>query len=411
MNSRRVLLLVALACALFACGDRLIRDPSFELWCDGKLCKPWESHGEVKRVGTWHKRDYGVSLGDGAEISQLVDHAPVKCIELELIADVAASAEVQLELDFMDDGTVEHSEPIAESHWARLHYLVRAPTWYDGVRFTVRKQGHGRAVLAQLAATATADCEGEPIALAHRPDGGHCDDDDQCESGVCELIPQRTMLEGYPPANDVDVCGGCRADEDCSDTQVCGVLESKWGPYRSCVDSAAADVGTFCESEAVCASGRCLHGLPFNNATCAECEKDSECAEGQLCGLEVLAGGAARVCQPKSALPLGALCGENAQCDSGVCCFGACSECCGEFAPCADGSECGTGQMGGVSAAQLCGFGEQRASGEPCGASGDCASGACELPAFECLLEGDPDSHDFFQQVCRVAQQIAGTCR
>ena len=412
MRARRALFGVALACAALACGDRLISDPSFELWCGNKLCAPWESHGKVTRVGTWHRHDYGVELADGAEISQLVTHAPVKCIEFELIADVSAEAEVQLELDFMDDGKVEHTEPIAESRWARLHFLVRAPSWYDGVRFTVRKQGHGRAVLAQLAATSSSDCNGDPIALDARPDGGRCERDEQCASGVCDAIPQRTMLKGAPPPNAALVCSDCRADDDCEGEQVCGVLESKWGPYRSCVATASSELGAFCEHEGQCGSGLCLNGLPFNNATCAGCEHDADCGEGELCGLEVMSGGATRVCQSTSALGLGELCGENAQCASGVCCFGACSECCGEWLPCEDGAACGSSQNGGASATQLCGFGlHARDAGAPCGTNEDCASSRCDLPEQQCLLEGNEDSPDLFEALCRVAEQIAGVCR
>jgi hypothetical protein len=225
-------------------------------------------------------------------------------------------------------------------------------------------------------------------------------------------MPQRTMIEGFPPPNNFTVCGGCRDDEDCGEGKTCGVLESKWGPYRSCVDSGSAELGAFCESEAVCASGRCLHGLPFNNATCAECEHDSDCTGGQLCGLQVLDGGAARVCEEPRALPLGALCGENAQCDSGVCCFGACSECCGDFAPCQDGAECGSSQVPGASAMQLCGFGmQQRAAGEPCGSSRDCASGSCDQPEIECLFDAPEVTSDDFALFCPIKQQLAGTCR
>ena len=55
-RARRGLACLAL---LVACGDNLIKDPSFDLWCGDVLCKPWEVSGHVARVGTWHDRDYG----------------------------------------------------------------------------------------------------------------------------------------------------------------------------------------------------------------------------------------------------------------------------------------------------------------------------------------------------------------
>ena len=393
-----------------ACGTRLIRDPSFELWCDDKLCAPWESKGAIARVGTWHARDYGVSLMDGAEISQRSDEDPVECIEFELIADVAAEAEVQLELDFMDDGSSEYEQSIAESHWARLRFLVKAPSWYRGLRFRVRKRGTGRAVIAQLSAVSSSDCKGDPVKLDRRPDGAHCERDAQCASGVCDLAPQRFGLAEEPPSTDARVCGGCSAETACPTGQVCGVRESDFGPYRECIQPSSSELGAFCESDAECASGHCTRALHFNNATCAECTSDAECAEGEVCGVEVLAGGATRVCEANEPAPLGELCGGNDQCQSGVCCFGACSECCGEFFECEGGAECGTSELG--PGALLCApGGGERARGDACRSGSDCRSGRCELPANECLLPGDEDSPDFLEAACRVARQLAGVCR
>src|SRR5262249_16806927 len=113
-RTRRALLCLVL---LAACGDNLIRDPSFDLWCRDLACKQWEVTGHITRVGPWHDRDYGVSLSDGAVISQLSQNDPVSCIEFEVIADVAASAQVQIEMDFLDDGMTEYSQPVPESHW------------------------------------------------------------------------------------------------------------------------------------------------------------------------------------------------------------------------------------------------------------------------------------------------------
>jgi hypothetical protein len=402
-----------LACAASACGVRLLRDPSFELWCGQTLCAPWESKGEIARVPTWHPRDYGVELLDGAEISQLVEADPVECIEFELIADVSAEAEVQLELDFMDDGTSDHSERIAESNWARLRFKIAAPTWYRGVRFIVRKLGTGRAVLAQLSASSSSDCRGEPVELDRRPDGGRCEAGAQCASGTCSLVPQRFVdVSGKGPVDDSSVCGGCELDADCARGQVCGVLTSDYGPYRSCVQPRSAEVGAFCEADAQCVSGACVRALPFVYGTCAQCVEDTGCSAGDVCGIEVTDGGATRICEPLVAGPLGELCAGNAQCESGVCCFGVCSECCGEWSPCGDGVECGSSQPGFVSRTLLCAPGSgDRAAGEACGAHIDCRSGRCELQPNLCLSPGDEDSPDFFEAACRVERQLAGVCR
>jgi hypothetical protein len=56
--------------AFVACRDELISDPSFDVWCGEALCSPWEATGDVSRVTTWHKKDFGIALGDGAVLSQ-----------------------------------------------------------------------------------------------------------------------------------------------------------------------------------------------------------------------------------------------------------------------------------------------------------------------------------------------------
>src|SRR4051812_39436762 len=127
-SSRKRMLMTALI-ALAACGDNLLADPSFDLWCGESLCKPWKVTGKVSRVKTWHEHDYGVSLGNGAVLSQRSKHDPVECIEFDVIADVSATADMWLEMDFRDDGTSEYKQQIAESHFAKLRFLVKAPTW------------------------------------------------------------------------------------------------------------------------------------------------------------------------------------------------------------------------------------------------------------------------------------------
>jgi hypothetical protein len=152
--------------------------------------------------------------------------------------------------------------------------------------------------------------------------------------------------------------------------------------------------------------------LPFNNATCAGCTADEDCAEGEVCGVEPLADGAARVCEPNEPGALGELCAGNDQCQSGVCCFGACSECCGEWVPCADGAECGSSQSGRSPRTLLCEPGAgHREVGQPCGSDLDCRSQRCELPPNVCLVQGNEDAPDFFEMVCRVERQLAGVCR
>jgi hypothetical protein len=241
---RRALLFAALG--LFAaCGDNLIRDPSFDLWCGAALCAPWETSGHVSRVKTWHVRDYGVALDDGAALSQLSTSDPVSCIEFEVIADVDASAQVWLEMDFRDDGSTEYRQLIPESHWAKLSYLVTAPTWYDNIRFSLKKLGHGRAVLAQIRATPGDGCEGPPPQLVDRPAAASCDTDDQCSSGVCGLASPDLEIFGLNRG----ACGDCSTEAPCPAGLQCLFAKNDLGYYPTCMDPApASDAG--CEDDA-----------------------------------------------------------------------------------------------------------------------------------------------------------------
>jgi hypothetical protein len=64
--SSRLGWILAVVGAFVACRDELISDPSFDVWCGNKLCSPWEATGDVSRVKTWHEKDFGIELGDGA---------------------------------------------------------------------------------------------------------------------------------------------------------------------------------------------------------------------------------------------------------------------------------------------------------------------------------------------------------
>lgn len=173
-------LLLALT-SLFAlsgynCND-VLDDPGFDLWCDDQLCSWQLESGSVARVPTWHESDFGVELvGPDVAISQPAARNDFSCLRFELIADIEETAEVTLELDFSIDGEVEHAQRIPTSDWQQLSYQVRMPETFDSLLFRIRKRGHGRAVLAEIAALSEGDCSGlDPVALSHgaaRPHSG-----------------------------------------------------------------------------------------------------------------------------------------------------------------------------------------------------------------------------------------------
>lgn len=190
---RTRILHASLAVAAFAsmgageCGQ-IISDSGFDLWCGPSLCE-WEvESGEIVRVATWHEGDAGVELrGTDVKLSQLgeVNVWDGACVRFEMIADLAESVDLRLQMDVFGDGTYEYDERIPSSDWRHLSYLVKLPPHQDwtaetpgvvDVRFRLYKRGTGRAVLANIGAEIAddAECTTPPLivtppAVAPRP--------------------------------------------------------------------------------------------------------------------------------------------------------------------------------------------------------------------------------------------------
>lgn len=181
---RTHLLRASLAVAAFAsmgatdCGQ-ILDDSGFDLWCGPALCA-WEVEaGEIRKVPTWHEGDAGVELlAADTKLSQLTDvnHWDGTCVRFEMVADLADSVDLRLQMDVWGDGTYEYDERIPASDWRQLSYLVRLPAGYDGVRFRLHKRGTGRTVLANIGAEIAddAECTTPPLivtppAVAPRP--------------------------------------------------------------------------------------------------------------------------------------------------------------------------------------------------------------------------------------------------
>jgi len=401
--------------ALVACGDNLIADPSFDLWCNGKLCKPWSVTGKVSRVKTWHRNDYGVSLGDGAVLSQASKHDRVDCIAFEVIADVSASADVWLEMDFRDDKSSEYKQLVPESHFAKLRYLVKTPTWYDSLRFILRKKGKGRAVLAQIKAQPSDECKGDALPLDARPLGAGCEKDDQCDGTVCGAAPSLFSAGLANSAVDTTLrsCGECSKTQPCAAGQVCGAAGADAGAYRTCIAKASRDVGMWCLEPSECKSEECLGSGPLTHGSCAECAADDECAADQVCGVDLAAFGVHRGCVTPALRTLGELCVVDAECSSGVCSGdGACSEC-SDTQACKHGDKCGMAEAEWLTVeASLCQPGAaSRKHGDACTSDTDCVSGQCHEPDPICQLCVGAGCADLSTDDCGFLRRLAGTCR
>lgn len=313
---KRFIIVCAAALALpgYKCGN-VLEDNGFDLWCGERLCA-WElEEGDAVRAPTWHGRDYGVELiGDRAAISQLVkqDSRSLPCLRFELIADVEQSTQVTIELDFFDDGVVDHVQAVPTSDWALLTYPLTMPESYQGVRVRLRKDGPGRAVLADIAAIDTDECTGAPIEVASRPKGAWCSTELPCDSGIC-----RDGVTGSSM-----VCSQCAGDDDCLEGQICGVAQWVPGhldPYRSCVDPGQLALGQLCSRDSECATGVCC------DQACSTCCGTGDC-DGAACTQREGEGAleywfaAPHQCEPGAGTgPAGTSCLDGSDCASGGC--------------------------------------------------------------------------------------------
>lgn len=270
----RYAFLCALVIAVTGCEpEELIANSRVDRWCGDHPCG-WEVDGTIERVGTWHTNEYAVELISGdARLSQLntiISSDNTECLAFSLLARVEGGAKAYLELDFLDDGVIDFSERLPAGDFVPVSFVVTPPTWFEGLRFTIRKEGAGQVTVARLRATETSACPEAPLELFDRPSGASCENDDQCEVGRCAS----------------GECADCVQDDDCDGEQVCGTVVSSgvlsgFGHLdRSCIAPASNAIGDLCDDANQCASGLCCEGV------CSECcEGEAECDGEASCSI------------------------------------------------------------------------------------------------------------------------------
>lgn len=226
---RPLLMLAAMPLFIGAeCEQPLVMDSGFDVWCGETLCDWQLDEGTIAKVATWHGDDFGVAMiADSTRISQKlpISNDDVSCLHFDLLADIAEPVNVQLDLDFDDDGHVEHTETLPSGTWIPLSYHINAPTYYRGVRIVLRKSGAGHAALARIQASKSSsdDCAGPPLPTSNRPAGAACEHAGDCAGGDCAGgTPLNACAnDGHRCASDGD-CAAAVVDNSCITVSVAG---------------------------------------------------------------------------------------------------------------------------------------------------------------------------------------------
>jgi len=177
-----------LALSGYSSCDPIITNNGFDLWCGDQLCD-WDMEaGSIRRVPTWHEADRGIELAPGkvafSQYSDISAHNS-RCIRFDIVANIEGAAELTLEADYFDDGTVDFERSIPGTDWEPSSYLIALPPNYAGIRFRIDKDGVDTAVIAQLQAEESEDCRDLPDELVRAPLGAPCGSDEECVSGYC----------------------------------------------------------------------------------------------------------------------------------------------------------------------------------------------------------------------------------
>jgi hypothetical protein len=129
---------------------------SFAAWKDNQPVGWSLVAGEIARVATWHPRDSGLALvapGTRIEQTRPIDVAregEVRCVAIDVVADVTREADVRVTLDVGSDGKNDETQVIPQSSWAPLAFLVRFDIPATSLTIGLEKRGEGRAVIANL---------------------------------------------------------------------------------------------------------------------------------------------------------------------------------------------------------------------------------------------------------------------
>lgn len=355
-------LLVSL-CALVGCADMggIVDEELVDSTCAEALCG-WETkQGSLASSASWHEHQRAVELAETpTRISRKISGTPnVPCLALTFLAEIESDAQLEVQLDYNDDGTIDTRKFVPALRWRKTVVPLRTPSEYRSLRINLERQGQGHVRIASLRLTSDRTaCAAEklPTTLA---DGALCSIDQTCASGRCVLGhcsscgPQgceegqgcRTSDECRDGACAAGVCRACAKRGECAADVGCSVAGQCSG--RSCNQAALPSTTAFpgeegtcgsCASDAACPGAFCVLGR------CAGCRTNGDCASGQICAYDDALEASHRACRSPftSIVPRGGLCEVDGDCVTGLRCGAAAGRAkrCG--ISCAVDAECGT---------------------------------------------------------------------
>lgn len=339
---------IAWLAASGGCGStNWLVDSGFDLWCDGVPCGWTLEQGTVRRVPTWHERDYGVELlSDPTVLAQpLVQNVddtvapptpdvpealPAGCFELQVNHRSGSEAALSVTIDALDDGVPEVVFDLPSAEFELESYAFEIPSFFPSPVLRIDKRLSGRATVAVVDVVYADGC-GPVAEVKHRPNGAPCDGEGQCAGGSCNT----------------DVCGSCAEGGGGCGSDVCGQAydpDPAWAPYLACVAPGERVLGEACAVDAECGTGVCCEGR------CSECCMGYACADGGSCdqrGVDAGFGLGPFMCAtgPRAA---GEPCLQGEDCQSGACAGATLRACSTDGRTCDTFDDCRSGTCGRV---------------------------------------------------------------
>ena len=187
---------------------------------------------------------------------------------------------MSLLVDFNGDGSIDFTAPLGATYWHEVKAEITAPKLYRGIRFSVRKEGSGNAVLAEMRVEAMMGCTAPPVTLKDLAIGESCTDTTECGAGTfcCKL--------------GLSACSECCPQDE---TPI------------------ACPSGVACQTRGLLLPPQCAPGTLAGGAR-APCLLDSDCQSDTCLGVKLRAwslGGDAGTCDladPKSCIAVGGHC-------------------------------------------------------------------------------------------------------